>query len=889
MGKNDDGFAEAEKKIERAWGEASTELDLSRLDLIRVPDSIGQLNQLQVLHLSSNQLTNLPESIGQLTQLQRLDLEDNQLAALPEAIGQLSQLQELDLEGNQLTALPEAIGQLSQLQELGLNGNQLTSLPDAVGQLTQLQELTLMGSQLTSLPEAIGQLNQLLLLDLDDNQLTLLPEAIGQLNQLQLLYLRNNQLCSLTNSLGNLKSLEVFYLHNNQALDLPIEVLGPDIGEEGKWSPPAKPSDILDYYFRTKGGKRPLNEAKLILVGRGAVGKTSLVNRLVHNSFDKDEKKTDGIKITEWSLRLNGDEDICLNVWDFGGQEIMHSTHQFFLTQRSLYLLVLNGREGGEDAEAEYWLKLIASFGQESPVIMVLNKVADHPFDLNRRALQKKYPAIKGFIKTDCEAEIGINELVEIIEKETDQLEHLRDAFPASWFTIKDKLSRMEGNYLSFDAYCKVCEKEGETDEAAQEALAGYLHNLGVVLNYREDPRLQDTHVLNPHWVTGGIYKLLNSEKLEAQKGEIRLNDLTDILDKKDYPANMRCFIFDLMKKFDLCFSFPGEETHYLVPDLLDKQEPEEAAIFDAEQCLNFQYHYPVLPEGLLPRFIVRTHVLSENQARWRSGVILAFEGCRALVKADAQDKKVFISVSGPQPARRRLLAVIRSDFECIHNDIRNLKPQQMVPLPEEPKVVVSYDELIVMERNGIKTFPKVVDEQVVEVDVHDLLNGVDLEGSRKRDKVTDYSKPAVRLFYSYSHKDEDLRNELETHLKLLQRQRAIDTWHDREIKAGDGWKDKIDENLERADIILLLVSSDFIASDYCYEKEMTRAIERHEAGEATVIPVIVRDVNWVSAPFAKIQALPKNGEAVTLWDDKDTAWRNVSEGIEKVVKGITS
>jgi internalin A len=98
-----------------------------------------------------------------------------------------------------------------------------------------------------------------------------------------------------------------------------------------------------------------------------------------------------------------------------------------------------------------------------------------------------------------------------------------------------------------------------------------------------------------------------------------------------------------------------------------------------------------VLPEGLLPRFIVRTHVLSEGLPRWRMGVILAFEGCCALVKADVQDKTVSISVSGAASARRRLLSVIRSDFERIHHDIQKLQPQEMVPLPSNPHVIVPY------------------------------------------------------------------------------------------------------------------------------------------------------------------------------------------------------
>jgi internalin A len=347
----------------------------------------------------------------------------------------------------------------------------------------------------------------------------------------------------------------------------------------------------------------------------------------------------------------------------------------------------------------------------------------------------------------------------------------------------------------------------------------------------------------------------------------------------------MRRFILDLMKRFELCFSFPDDETHYLIPELLDKQESVDATAFTPEACLHFQYHYPVLPEGLLPRFIVRTHILSEGLPRWRTGVILAFEGCRALVKADVQDKKVFITVSGPDTARRRLLAVIRSDFERIHRDIRNLQPQEMVPLPDYPDVVISYQKLQVMEEKGIRTFLEVVGDSVIEVGVHSLLNGVELEGTRRRERPMDTPRQAVRLFYSYSHKDETLHNELETHLKLLQRQGWLETWHDRKIEAGEEWKQKIDDNLERADIILLLVSADFIASDYCYEREMGRALERHEKSEAYVIPVIIRDINWSNAPFAKLTALPTNWRAVTVWENKDSAWRDVSEGITRVVE----
>lgn len=833
--RRDSRLKKAENLIEKCKTNGETELHLFHLGLTSLPESLGELTHLEALHLGYNALKTLPEWIGQLTVLRELYVYVNHLSSLPRAVGRLQALRMLILRENDLATVPNCLRALTGLEILDLSKNPLKSLPDWIGELVQLKILQISNAQLTSLPE----------------------------------------------SLRKLTSLKYLYLHDNPALDIPPEVLG------GNWNVPensADPADILDYYFRTRGGeRRPLNEAKLILVGRGAVGKTSLVNRLVHGTFDKDETKTEGIKITQWPVQLRGD-DIRLHIWDFGGQEIMHATHQFFLTQRSVYLLVLNGREGGEDADAEYWLSLIQSFGSDSPVIVVLNKYNEHPFDLNRRALMKKFPAVRSFVETDCDDAKGIDELRAMIERETDGLEHLRDAFPASWFAIKEHLAGMDDNYLSFEQYRDVCSNKGETDGEAQELLASFLHTLGIALNYKDDPRLRDTHVLNPKWVTNGIYKILNARQLTEEKGELRVGDLGNILDPKDYPAERHDFLFELMRKFELCFSFPDDgDGRYLIPELLDKEQSAEADEFDPETCLNFQYHYSVLPEGLLPRFIVRTRVLSTGQARWRTGVILEFEGNRALVRADVQDKKVFVSVKGPARGRRRLLAVIRSDFDRIQQSFR-FKPAEMVPVPKYPDVVVPYEKLRVLEAHGKEEYDEVVGDMVLGLKVKELLDGVDLKGRRAAAEGPQEVRDTLRLFYSYAHEDEQLRDRLNTHLKIFERQGLIEPWHDREITAGDEWKGQIDDNLERADIILLLVSADFIASDYCYEIEMKRAMERSDAGEAEVIPVILRDANWTGAPFGKLQALPKYGKAVMTWDDTDSAWKDVSLGIEKAI-----
>ena len=146
-----------------------------------------------------------------------------------------------------------------------------------------------------------------------------------------------------------------------------------------------------------------------------------------------------------------------------------------------------------------------------------------------------------------------------------------------------------------------------------------------------------------------------------------------------------------------------------------------------------------------------------------------------------------------------------------------------------------------------------------------------------------------IRLFYSYFHQDEELRKELESHLSLLRRKGLISAWHDRMIGAGDEWKGETDKNLEEAQVILLLVSSSFLASDYCWDVETKRAVERHDRDEAKVIPIILRPCDWQGAPFGKIQALPRDGKAITSWSNRDEAFTDVALGIRRAIEAMTA
>jgi hypothetical protein len=147
----------------------------------------------------------------------------------------------------------------------------------------------------------------------------------------------------------------------------------------------------------------------------------------------------------------------------------------------------------------------------------------------------------------------------------------------------------------------------------------------------------------------------------------------------------------------------------------------------------------------------------------------------------------------------------------------------------------------------------------------------------------------ALKLFYSYAHKDERWRKKIETHLIMLQRQGYIASWHDRNITAGATWANEIDSHLTTADIILLLISPDFLASEYCYSVEMVRALDLHNAGSARVIPIILRPTDWNGTPFEQLQVLPSNAQPVSRWRNLDEALLDIATGIRNTVDELNA
>jgi len=640
----------------------------------------------------------------------------------------------LYLFGNKLESFPLIVTEIISLEDLNLGGNQLTELPSEISKLINLKKLDLgwdptgdnRFNKLVVLPPEIGLLTNLEFLNLSHNKINNLPPEIGQLKNLQSLYLDKNRLSKLPVEIRSLANLKYLDLRDNP-LPIPPEIL----------SKTKEPQIILDYYFSLS--KKCLNEVKILVVGQGSVGKTSIIQRLTSNSFNSNENKTEGISIKQWIVKnkletQNQSPNIRLNLWDFGGQEIMHATHQFFLTKRSLYLLVLDSRLTQEENRVEYWLKIIQSFGGESPVLIVGNKIDEHPLDIDRTGLQMKYSNIVGVLESSAATGAGIEELKTTITELVNNLPHVHDLLPETWFTVKTKLEEQgkEFNFITHDKYLDLCIENEVTDETSQGTLIGFLHDLGVVLHFQDDPRLEALGILNPQWVTNGVYKILNSHALFQNKGVLESSMLDETLNYPEYPSNKRLFIVDMMRKFELCYDIDPDKT-FLVPDLLPKDEPFTG---EWDGALAFQYHFNILPSSIITRFIVRMNVFIYKTI-WRTGVILKKGGNTALVKADVEDKKVSIWVNGDETTRRDLLSAIRVEFDGIHKTIVKIDAVEKVPHPSYPEVIFDYKELIQFERDGITEFPKSINGKSTMVSVRQLLNGVERETDRRRGRIT--------------------------------------------------------------------------------------------------------------------------------------------------------
>ena len=299
----------------------------------------------------------------------------------------------------------------------------------------------------------------------------------------------------------------------------------------------------------------------------------------------------------------------------------------------------------------------------------------------------------------------------------------------------------MPEDFITYNRYLNICHENKIPEEQNQEQLIDLLHRLGLVLNFRDHPILKDTNVLKPNWVTEGIYALLSDEDLKTKtKGIFTPADLIRILDPERYPTKRHSYLIELMKEFELGFALNCHPPQFLIAGLLPKDQPDKTEL--QGETLEFQYHYKVLPESIISRFIVNEHDRIHNQTYWRSGVMLQYQENNeiyniARIKSDPEDKKIFIAISGRKETRRLFLGILRDTFKRIHNTLPNLEITEWVPVPNHPDhPPLDYQELLGLESMGIQEYP--IGKLKINIKIRELLDGYESIESRQRSQRND-------------------------------------------------------------------------------------------------------------------------------------------------------
>ncbi|MEH2256825.1 COR domain-containing protein [Nostoc sp.] len=679
------------EKIREAKEKRLKELNLSndwntddKEKLTEIPAEVFELEWLEVLNLSYNQLTTLPEAIADLQKLTSLDLSHNQLRTLPKAIARLQQLTSLNLSHNQLTILPQAIADLQKLTSLNLSYNQLTTLPQAIADLQKLTSLDLSDNQLTTLPQAIARLQQLTFLGLSDNQLTTLPQAITRLQQLTSLDLIGNQLTTLPKVIDRLQQLTSLNLSYNQLTTLPEaitrlpQLTSLDLSGNPIEKPPLEVVEngieAIKHYFRQlkAQGTDYLYEAKLLIVGQGGAGKTTLAKKIEDQNYRlREEDSTKGIEVIRWSFSMENRRKFRVNIWDFGGQEIYHATHQFFLTKRSLYVLVADNRK--EDTDFDYWLNVVELLSDNSPLLIIKNEKQDRHWEINELQLRGQFTNLKETLATNLATNRDLKKVLDKIKHYVKDLPHIGSPLPKTWVRVRQALESNPHNYIRLDEYLNICQQNGFTQRNDNLQLSSYLHDLGVCLHFQEDPLLNKTVILKPKWGTDAVYKVLDNEEVMRNLGRFTRSGLANIWREQEYTM-MHDELLRLMINFKLCYEIPRSQGEYIAPQLLSADQP----FYDWNPTNNLilRYTYEFMPKGIITQFIVVMHEFMNKQ--WKSGVVLSKDQTKAEVIEYYGKREIKIRVSGRH--KRDLMTIVTHELDKIHKSYKLLKYNELIP-----------------------------------------------------------------------------------------------------------------------------------------------------------------------------------------------------------------
>ena len=559
---------------------------------------------------------------------------------LPNCMSLLSGMINLDLGWTRVSDI-SALGGLTNLTNLDLRASRVEDI-SALGGLTNLTNLDLGRTRVSDI-SALGGLTNLINLDLQYLELKELPEFLLDLNiPFSDEYVKEG--INIHHTTLQNQDISIF-LSNDRTL-------------------------IREYYReqKEKDGSRPLNEVKVVFLGDGQAGKSLTIERLLLDgekpeNFDGDS--TPGISINTKTYRIGADE-IVVHFWDFGGQEILHSMHRLFLTQRTLYVVFLNARDNKQDGQAWYWLNNIRSFAKDAPALIIINQMdQNRNAALNETGLRDFYPALsENILKISAlnDSPEDFNAQVrESIKREIDRMASVRVSFPNQWKHLMDEIQGMAENFIQAETFRKKCAGQGiELGKDIFDSIISLFQDTGVCFCSRKNAFQSDYMVLKPEWLTNAIYILVFNGRRYAKNGILTEDDCLNLFRedvkgeeavkrvRKDIgyePAHVR-YILDVIQNFGLLYRI--DEGRFFMLMLCDPDERDFVKDFlKSGDTLHTSFEYDYLPVNVIHRLVVRFGEDIRMEQVWRTGAVFDKAACGWQALVYIRQNKLEIHVKG--------------------------------------------------------------------------------------------------------------------------------------------------------------------------------------------------------------------------------------------------
>ncbi|XP_076445934.1 uncharacterized protein LOC143283637 [Babylonia areolata] len=688
-------------------------LVLKNLPLTSLPNRVPTSSWLTVLVLRGLQLREIPPALGNLTELTELDLNYNPLTDLPMELQKLQRLRSLQLcgmpwltmEGNK-NSLPldkystwfdehpylrAFLGQdkiLKLFTEFDHNKNAMLDTDEIAALNAHLfWDVPRVGSkdindeEYGGIPPVVFTLSSLEELKLDFQAITAVPVHMCRLQSLAYLSLAHNPLLeSLPGSLGHLPSLKQIRLVSCPSLRTPPN----EVVSRGMES-------VKAYLKRLAGGFTECRRTKLMFVGLGGAGKTSLLRALMSagkkTEGTKGENITDGIVIQPWTVKNDAGVEVTYSTWDFAGQTLYYNTHQFFLSKRAVYLLLWSTRQGFEHAGLDFWLSSVASHAPKTPIFVVGTHCDQVPkADVPMADLKERYPQIAGFHFVSSVTGTGIEQLEKEVLRVTLEQKNMGEKVPQVWLSLEKKIlqARLKDSYLEWGVIRNYGMEIGIYDEKDTKEAIQFLHELGTV-QYFDNDFLRNIVVIDPQWIVDVMSCVVSvkNSPIQEHKGRLLHRFIPDIW--STYRKDLHQWLLQLTEEFDLTFPLPKDNIN-IVPCLLPQEEPSELVWPSIEGKKNFRetkmvYKFAYLPAGLFNRAQVRLFQFSDGKLIWKRGSLLKKNKHMAIIR-QISDCELLVKVQGPRP--ENIVFLVHEVIESlIEESFHGVQYDFLLPCPD--------------------------------------------------------------------------------------------------------------------------------------------------------------------------------------------------------------